>query len=260
MIPLDRVREMLAAATPGPWSPCASSVIAEGISAFEWEVSVNGRAGFRHADAALIAAAPDLARDVLTLADALATAERERDEARAERNEAESDGIDQCVLLQEEAVDLRAHLATARAALTLAAEREADAVAERDTARSALDGLAAAVRSIGDLIATHGCSCDCDCAHTTGEHISECDPCLACRMSDVVSPLLDDAPAPSMVPAALVREYLAASDRYEAAWAPMLVHDGPPLSDEAVAAAIAGPDAEMGTARAALEAALGRCV
>ena len=59
--------------------------------------------------------------------------------------------------------------------------------------------------------------------------------------------------------AALVRAYLAASDRYEAAWAPMLVHDGPPLSDEAVAAAVAGPDAEMGAARAALDAALGRC-
>ena len=92
------------------------------------------------------------------------------------------------------------------------ATRLARLTADLAASREAWATLAAAVRSIGDLIATHGCSCDCDCAHTTGEHISECDPCLACRMSDVVSPLLSAAPAPTTVPAALVRAYLAAEE------------------------------------------------
>jgi hypothetical protein len=67
----------------------------------------------------------DLARDVLSLADALATAERERDAALASAD-----------LSARAAVDAARELGHVAAA----------AVAERDTARSALDGLVAAVR------------------------------------------------------------------------------------------------------------------
>lgn len=136
MIPLDRVRAMIdewdAAVAGDDHSYCGAC-----DACMRW----------CRAHAALRDAAPDLARDVLSLADALATAERERDEARQQRDEAESDVIDRCVPLQEEVVDLRRALTTAREATTLATEREATAVAERDTARSALDGLVAAVRA-----------------------------------------------------------------------------------------------------------------
>lgn len=60
MIPLDRVRELLAAYG-----------------------AAHDEATRGDATSALYAAAPDLARDVLSLADALATAERERDAALA---------------------------------------------------------------------------------------------------------------------------------------------------------------------------------
>ena len=47
-----------------------------------------------------------------------------------------------------------------------------------------------ALREVGNLIADNGCDCDCGCAFADGEHNSECHPCLACRLSDVVSPNL----------------------------------------------------------------------
>lgn len=75
MIPLDRVRAMLAVATPEPWTY-------ERVGYGQYAVTPDARSEIfveREHDAALIAAAPDLARDVLSLAAALATAERRAD-------------------------------------------------------------------------------------------------------------------------------------------------------------------------------------
>jgi hypothetical protein len=87
-LPTERVRELRETATPGPWTPVGSSVVAEHVSAFEWEVSIGGRSGYRHADASLIAAAPDLAADLLdarqerdALADTLRTERAAREAA-----------------------------------------------------------------------------------------------------------------------------------------------------------------------------------
>ena len=93
----------------------------------------------------------------------------------------------------------------------------ADALRKLDALRAAearRDALAAAVRDVGNLIAEHGCSCDCDCTHTTGEHTSACDPCLACRASDVVSPLLSGCAA-DVVRARVVRAYLDADREWQ---------------------------------------------
>ena len=86
----ERVRELLAAATPGPWT-CEPvgygqhAVIPD--ARHEIFVEVAG-------DAALIAAAPDLAAQALSLADALATAERERDAARASADRSAQAAVD----------------------------------------------------------------------------------------------------------------------------------------------------------------------
>ena len=90
------------------------------------------------------------------------------------------------------------------AVVLVSSDALAAAVARAAAAEARHAALAGAVREVGDLIAEHGCSCDCDCAHTTGEHTSACDPCLACRASDVVSPLLRGA-APDVVRAGVVR-------------------------------------------------------
>lgn len=78
----ERVRELLAAATPGPWTH-------ERIGFGGHEVTMDARGGVfvdRVHDAALIAAAPDLAADVLALHDALARVTREREAAVAARD------------------------------------------------------------------------------------------------------------------------------------------------------------------------------
>ena len=99
------------------------------------------------------------------------------------------------------------------AVVLVSSDALAAAVARAAAAEARHAALAGAVREVGDLIAEHGCSCDCDCAHTTGEHTSACDPCLACRASDVVSPLLRGA-APDVVRAGVVRAYLTAEERW----------------------------------------------
>lgn len=95
MIPLDRVRAMLATATPSPIDVHRCDADGGDI---DYQLqrgaghggTVLGYASDRDgsprakADATLWSHAPDLARDVLTLAAALETAERERDAARAE--------------------------------------------------------------------------------------------------------------------------------------------------------------------------------
>lgn len=99
-------QRLLDAATPGPWEAVGTSVVAESVSAFEWEVSIGGRAAFRRADAALIAAAPTLARHLVALAarvtaaeaaaarlsDALAT-EQESHDLRREFTRGRDDGM-----------------------------------------------------------------------------------------------------------------------------------------------------------------------
>lgn len=85
-----------------------------------------------------------------------------------------------------------AEMAAAMAAATLrlrGVEYIGALLAERDAAIAARDALAGAVRSVGDLIADNGCGCDCGCAFSDGEHSSECDPCLACRVNNIVSPV-----------------------------------------------------------------------
>lgn len=104
------------------------------------------------------------------------------------------------------------------AVVLVSSDALAAAVARAAAAEARHAALAGAVREVGDLIAEHGCSCDCDCAHTTGEHTSACDPCLACRASDVVSPLLRGAPA-DVVRAGVVAEYVAAVEAHRLAGA-----------------------------------------
>jgi hypothetical protein len=144
----------------------------------------------------------------------------------------------------------------ARAVATLADEADAlraqlaDALARADAAEAQAAALAGAVGEVGDLIAEHGCSCDCDCTHTTGEHTSECDPCLACRASDVVSPLLRGAHG-GYVRASVVREYVRAVDAYEAAGA---AFSGRPSA--ATRATECEAAADLAAKRTALDAAL----
>ncbi len=140
MIPLDRVRELLAAYG-----------------------AAHDEATRGDATSALYAAAPDLARDVLSLADALATAERERDEARA----------------------------------------------ERDTARSALDGLTAAVRAEREAERGHAAVRADDASR--GRHLRAAEAAVD-KARHATDAILSAAPAPTTVPAALVRAYLAAEE------------------------------------------------
>lgn len=152
VIPLDRVRELLAAYG-----------------------AAHDEATRGDATSALYGAAPDLARDVLSLAAALATAERERDAA----------------------------------------------LAERDTARSALDGLTAAVRA--EREAREGLTlalqdADNDGATPERQRDARVAYCAADRAMRAATEHLDallsaaPAPAPTTVPAALVRAYLAAEE------------------------------------------------
>lgn len=135
MIPLDRVRELLSLA-PGPH-------------------------GGTLMDTSMV---HDLARDVLTLADALATAERERDEARA----------------------------------------------ERDTARSALDGLTAAVRAEREAERGHAAVRADDASR--GRHLRAAEAAVD-KARHATDALLSAAPAPTTVPAMVVRAYLRADAR-----------------------------------------------
>ena len=98
----ERVRELLAAATPGPWevSPVEGSTVTYGDGSVPAAIKclcvadcddaeireVCDVACASDADAALIAAAPDLAADALALHDALARVTRERDAAVAARD------------------------------------------------------------------------------------------------------------------------------------------------------------------------------
>ncbi len=97
MIPLDRVREMLAAATAGPWDNGALQVYSVAGCPLHGpggnplaDASVHRCVcrvvvySVREDDRPLIAAAPDLARDVLTLADALRTERAAREAAEAQ--------------------------------------------------------------------------------------------------------------------------------------------------------------------------------
>lgn len=51
-------------------------------------------------------------------------------------------------------------------------------------AASRLTLLADAFMALGGLLEANGC--DCDCGHHPDEHDDECEPCFACRVSDVV--------------------------------------------------------------------------
>ena len=159
MIPIDRVRELLddVAQACGD-SDCLMHPCAKCCSAIS-------------AHNALRAAAPDLARDVLTLADALETAERERDTLRRERaavdaialevtRESMAAGRRDADVIEAMTSSLSAErrvLAGVRSVLALALSPQGTAavdvdalstsemarrvVAERDTARSAIDEL-----------------------------------------------------------------------------------------------------------------------
>lgn len=122
----ERVRELLAAATPGPWTH-------ERIGFGGHEVTMDARGGVfvdREHDAALIAAAPDLAADVLALHDALARVTREREAAVAAR--------DALVTAVRAYLDADDHA-------TVSAEWRDDAARERrEAARAALDAALAA--------------------------------------------------------------------------------------------------------------------
>jgi chromosome segregation ATPase len=153
--PLDRVRALLDG-VPGLW-------VAE------------------RADA-LSAAAPDLARDVLTLADALATAERERDR-------------------------LTACLARANATVEETERARYAADDERDTARSALDGLVAAVRAEREAERGHAAVRADDASR--GRHLRAAEAAVD-KARHATDALLSAAPPRSTVDARVVREVIAA--------------------------------------------------
>ena len=155
MIPLDRVRVLLDG-VPGLW-------VAE------------------RADA-LSAAAPDLARDVLTLAGALATAERERDR-------------------------LTACLARASATIEETERARYAAEEERDTARSALDGLVAAVRAEREAERGHVAVRADDASR--GRHLRAAEAAVD-KARHATDALLSAAPPRSTVDARVVREVIAA--------------------------------------------------
>lgn len=150
----ERVRAMVEAATPGPWTS------ERAIYSTDHLVTMDRRSEAyvtREPDAALIAAAPDLAADLLDAHAALATERerRERADERAVAAEAE------CARLRE--ATLRSLAGEDRAYLieeTAAARRERDdwnarATAletERDTARAEADALRAQVDSGAALI------------------------------------------------------------------------------------------------------------
>lgn len=225
MIPLDRVRELLSLA-PGPHGGTLLDT------------------SFVH----------DLARDVLSLADALATAERERDEARAERDKAKDTA--HCAVVEWYAISQERdrnwtryqraddeRLSTARRLRTAEAARDAAlasadlsaraavdaarelghvaaaAVGERDTARSALDGLVAAVRTereARDVLLCALQDADNDGATPDRQRDARVAYCAADRAmraaTEHLDALLSAAPAPTTVPAPLVRAYLAAEE------------------------------------------------
>ena len=158
MIPLDRVRVLLDG-VPGLW-------VAE------------------RADA-LSAAAPDLARDVLTLAGALATAEASVAQLRADLERADHE--------------------------RQRVESERDAMEEqRDTARSALDGLVAAVRAEREAERGHAAVRADDASR--GRHLRAAEAAVD-KARHATDAILSAAPAPTTVPAEVVRAYLRADAR-----------------------------------------------
>ena len=124
----------------------------------------------------------DLARDVLTLADALATAERERDR-------------------------LTACLARASATIEETERARYAAEEERDTARSALDGLTAAVRAEREAERGHAAVRADDASR--GRHLRAAEAAVD-KARHATDALLSAAPPRSTVDATVVREVIAA--------------------------------------------------
>ena len=156
MIPLDRVRVLLSLA-PGPH-------------------------GGTLMDTSMV---HDLARDVLTLADALATAERERDR-------------------------LTACLARASATIEETERARYAADDERDTARSALDGLVAAVRAEREADRGHAAVRADDASR--GRHLRAAEAAVD-KARHATDAILSAAPPRSTVDATVVRAYLRADAR-----------------------------------------------
>ena len=153
MIPLDRVRSLLSLA-PGPH-------------------------GGTLMDTSMV---HDLARDVLTLADALATAEASVAQLRADLERAD---------YERQRV-----------------ESERDAMEEqRDTARSALDGLVAAVRAEREAERGHAAVRADDASR--GRHLRAAEAAVD-KARHATDALLSAAPAPTTVDARVVREVIAA--------------------------------------------------
>jgi len=177
---------------------------------------------------ALSAAAPDLARDVLTLADALATAEASVAQLRADLERADHE--------------------------RQRVESERDAMEEqRDTARSALDGLVAAVRAEREAERGHAAVRADDASR--GRHLRAAEAAVD-KARHATDALLSAAPAPTTVPAPLVRAYLAAEETMRLVAADDHRRDTYHEWAKRHGAAMDAVDA----ARTALDAALARCV
>ena len=160
MIPLDRVRVLLSLA-PGPH-------------------------GGTLMDTSMV---HDLARDVLTLADALATADASIVQLRADLERADHE--------------------------RQRVESERDAMEEqRDTARSALDGLTAAVRA--EREARYRVPAHYDADYAGSEERARVGALIDAHDATVdrLDALLSAAPAPTTVPAEVVRAYLAAVEAF----------------------------------------------
>jgi hypothetical protein len=56
---------------------------------------------------------------------------------------------------------------------------------QADIEAAARKPLQEKIDRICELLAANGC--DCDCGHQLEDHDDDCDPCLACRIDDVVS-------------------------------------------------------------------------
>jgi len=228
VIPLDILRDVLAnVANPGPWS------VADHHN-YRPVVNADGNiiADDVGDDAPLIAAAPDLARDVLSLADALATAEASIAQLRADLERADHE--------------------------RQRVESERDAMEEqRDTARSALDGLTAAVRAEREArIAVVARVARCEVVRDSHECVSGMAHdrlrearALHDKATAHLDALLAAAPPRSTVDARVVRAYLAAEETYD-----LVAADWPPSGPGIVEAGKA-----TRAARAAIVAALARC-
>lgn len=58
--------------------------------------------------------------------------------------------------------------------------------ADYTTLITEVERLRAIINDVGEVISQNGEDCDCDCTAYGSPHGPDCDPCLACRVSDAL--------------------------------------------------------------------------